>query len=67
VLLAFAELKGPAKDRMARLGLADRFLPDRMFPTLGTAVNAYVAATGTTWVDWTDADVEEPPEAGQGG
>jgi MFS superfamily sulfate permease-like transporter len=66
VLLVFAELKGPAKDRITSLGLAGRFSPDRMFPTLGTAVNAYVAATGTAWVDWTDADVEEPPEAGQG-
>jgi high affinity sulfate transporter 1 len=54
VRLVFAELKGPVKDRLARYGLGDRFNSDRLFPTLGTAVSAYVAATGAQWEDWTD-------------
>jgi MFS superfamily sulfate permease-like transporter len=52
VTLAFAELKGPVKDRLRRYGLYDAVGPDRFFPTVGTAVDAYVEATGTTWVDW---------------
>jgi MFS superfamily sulfate permease-like transporter len=52
VTLAFAELKGPVKDRLRRYRLFDAVGPDRFFPTMGTAVDAYVEATGTTWVDW---------------
>lgn len=50
-----AELKGPVKDRLARYGLADRF-SDRYYPTLGTAVNDYLAQTGTEYTDWTDRE-----------
>jgi high affinity sulfate transporter 1 len=63
VTLAFAELKGPVKDRIKRYGLFDAIGPDRFFPTIGTAVDGYVEATGTTWVDWEerpDAAVPEP-------
>lgn len=56
VRLVFAELKGPVKERLGRLGLSTRFGPDRMFPTIGRAVSAYVAATGTPWVDWSDGE-----------
>jgi high affinity sulfate transporter 1 len=59
IRLVLAELKGPVKDKLARLGLGARFSPDRIFPTLGTAVSAYVAETGTAWVDWTDADTSD--------
>jgi hypothetical protein len=52
VTLAFAELKGPVKDRLRRDGLFDAIGPDRFFPTVGTAVDGYVADTGTAWVDW---------------
>jgi len=52
VTLAFAEIKGPVKDRLRRYGLFDAIGPDRFFPTIGTAVNGYIDATGTTWVDW---------------
>ena len=52
VTLAFAELKGPVKDRLRRYGLFDAVGPDRFFPTVGTAVDGYIEATGTTWVDW---------------
>jgi high affinity sulfate transporter 1 len=54
IKLAFAELKGPVRDRLASYGLRDRFGDDRFFPTVGTAVNAYLLDTGTEWTDWTD-------------
>ena len=52
ITLAFAELKGPVKDRLRRYGLFDAVGEDRFFPTVGTAVDGYIEATGTTWVDW---------------
>ena len=63
VTLAFAELKGPVKDRLRRYGPYDAIGPDHFFPTIGTAVNAYVSATGTTWVDWEErpAPAPDPP------
>jgi high affinity sulfate transporter 1 len=60
VTLAFAELKGPVKDRLERYGLYDAIGPDHFFPTIGTAVDAYVAATGTTWVDWEERPTPAP-------
>jgi high affinity sulfate transporter 1 len=57
VTLAMAEVKDPVKDRLQRYGLVVAIGPDRFFPTIGTAVDAYVEATGTTWVDW-----EERPD-----
>lgn len=56
VHLAFAEMKGPVKDRLARFGLSERFGPDRFYPTIGTAVDAYLAHTGTPWIDWEQRD-----------
>jgi MFS superfamily sulfate permease-like transporter len=52
VTLAFAEMKGPVKDRLRTFGLYDRIGDDRFFPTIGTAVSGYLGATGTHWVDW---------------
>jgi high affinity sulfate transporter 1 len=68
VRLVFAELKDPIRDRLVRYGLGERFDDDRFFPTLGTAVKAYVRHTGTTWTDWEDReerdrDEEPTPEA----
>lgn len=54
VTLVFAAMKGPVKDRLASYGLGGRFGPERFHPTLGTAVAAFLDATGTPWVDWTD-------------
>lgn len=56
IALRFAEMKGPVKDRLIRLGLGDRFPPDHFFPTLGTAVRAYVASHDVEWLDWDDVD-----------
>ncbi len=52
ISLAFAELKGPVKDRLRSYGLDERIGEEHFFPTLGTAINAYLTATGTEWVDW---------------
>jgi MFS superfamily sulfate permease-like transporter len=46
--LAFAELKGPVKDRVRRYGLEGQIF----FPTLGTAVKAFLQQTGVEWQDW---------------
>ena len=61
VELAFAELKGPVKDRLRSYGLYDRIGDDHFFPTLGTAIHRYLAATGTEWVDWSDEEDDRPP------
>jgi high affinity sulfate transporter 1 len=58
VQLAFAELKDPVRDRLERYGLLERFGRNRLFPTVGSAVHAYVDATGVEWVDWEDAGLE---------
>jgi len=52
--LVFAELKGPVKDRLRRYGLYDRIGDDRFFPTLGTAIDGFVAHSGVVWVDPVD-------------
>jgi high affinity sulfate transporter 1 len=54
VTLALAEIKGPVKDALRGYGLCDRIGEDHLFPTLGTAINAYLGDTGTKWVDWSD-------------
>lgn len=54
IRLAFAELKGPVKDRLDRYGLLEQLGPGTLYPTLGTAIDAYLAATGVDWRDWTD-------------
>jgi high affinity sulfate transporter 1 len=58
VSLRFAEMKGPVKDHLIRFGLGERFPPDHFFPTLGTAVDAYLLETGVRFHDWDDP---EPP------
>jgi high affinity sulfate transporter 1 len=50
----FAELKDPVKDKLRRFGMFDRFGDQGFFPTLGAAVDAYVAAYAVDWVDWED-------------
>ena len=54
VTLALAEIKGPVKDALRGYGLCDRIGEDHLFPTLGTAISAYLRETGTEWVDWSD-------------
>jgi MFS superfamily sulfate permease-like transporter len=60
--LRFAELKDPVKDWLRRYGFLQRLGEDAFYPTVGTAVEAYVAASGIDWVDW-----EERGEPGSEG
>ena len=48
--LCFAEMKDPVKDKLKRFGLFARLGEDTFFPTLGTAVNSYLAANPVEWV-----------------
>ena len=45
VKLAFAEIKGPVKDKFRRFGLMDLIGEEFMFRTVGDAVDAYNAST----------------------
>jgi high affinity sulfate transporter 1 len=53
--LGFAEMKDPVKDRLKRYDLFVRIGADCFFPTLGRAVDAYLAAHPVEWMDWEDA------------
>jgi len=56
ITLYVAEVKGPVKDRLAAYGLLDRIGERRLFPTLGTAIDAYVEESGVDWIDWQERD-----------
>ena len=60
--LAFAEMKGPVKDRLDRYGLMDRIGRDRFHPTIGVGVHTFVEETGVPWVDWEDEPESERQE-----
>ena len=62
VELHFAEIKDPVKDRLKRYGLLDRLGPERFHPTVGTAVDAYLAETG---VEWRESDEEPDTQPGR--
>jgi high affinity sulfate transporter 1 len=47
--LRFAEMKDPVKDTLARFGLLARFGPESFQPTVGAAVDDYVAAHSIAW------------------
>ena len=54
VELAFAEMKGPVKDKLHLYGLLDRIGRQRFYPTIGVAVRAYIDECGIDWTDWED-------------
>jgi high affinity sulfate transporter 1 len=56
VELAFAEMKGPVKDKLHLYGLLDRIGRRRFYPTIGVAVRAYVEESGIAWTDWEESD-----------
>ncbi len=56
VELAFAEMKGPVKDKLERFGLFRRLGPELFFATIGEAVDRYVETFDVDWVDWQDRD-----------
>jgi high affinity sulfate transporter 1 len=55
---ALAELKHPVAEHLERYGLMDQIGADNVYPTIGSAVHAYIHASGVDWIDWQDA--EEP-------
>jgi MFS superfamily sulfate permease-like transporter len=58
--LRFAEMKDPVQDKLKRYALYERFGADHFYPTVGTAVSAYLDATGVEWVDWENRDPASP-------
>ncbi len=54
ILLCFAEMKDPVKDKLKRFGLFSHFGEQTFHATIGEAVHAYLAANPVEWVDWQD-------------
>ncbi|WP_223533444.1 SulP family inorganic anion transporter [Pseudomonas sp. GL-RE-20] len=48
--LCIAEMKDPVKDKLKRFGLFARLGETAFFPTIGTAVDSYVAMYSVDWV-----------------
>lgn len=48
IRLAFAEMKGPIKDKLIRFGVGDRFDATHFFPTIEAAVNEFRSRSGNT-------------------
>jgi high affinity sulfate transporter 1 len=49
VELRFAEMKDPVKDKLKRFGLFDRFGAANFYPTIGSAVDAYLEEHAVDW------------------
>ncbi|MDN4475273.1 SulP family inorganic anion transporter [Demequina sp. SYSU T00192] len=69
VRLVFAEMKDPVVDQLRRYGMADRFTPDRFWPTVGAAVDDLTGTLrgdleGTRWDDAAGAARDEDDPAG---
>jgi MFS superfamily sulfate permease-like transporter len=47
--LRFAEMKDPVKDKLKRFELFDRFGPGSFHPTVGAAIDAYLADHAVAW------------------
>ncbi|MCP9825754.1 SulP family inorganic anion transporter [Synechococcus sp. EJ6-Ellesmere] len=54
IMLGFAEMKDPVKDKLKRFGLFSQFGEERFFATVGEAVSCYLKAHCVDWVDWED-------------
>ena len=52
IVLAFAEVKGPVKDKLRLYGLVAKIGEERFYPTLGLAVRAHVEEHEIDWRDW---------------
>jgi hypothetical protein len=48
--LVFAELKDAVREKIERYELIDSLGPDRYYPSVRAAVEAYQAETGVSWV-----------------
>ena len=58
--LCFAGMKDPVKDRLKQYGLFTRLGAENFFPTLGQAVDRYLAVHGVEWLDWDEAPHSPP-------
>ena len=58
IVIVFAELKHPVEFHLERYGLVCGVGCPELYPTIGSAVHAYIEATGVDWVDWEDAEPE---------
>jgi hypothetical protein len=47
--LRFAEMKDPVKDKLVRFELLERFGAANFYPTIGSAVDAYVEEHAVDW------------------
>lgn len=47
--LRFAEVKDPVKDKLRRFELFDRFGAEKFYPTIGSAVDAYLEEHAVDW------------------
>jgi high affinity sulfate transporter 1 len=65
--LRFAEMKDPVKDKLKQYALFDRFGAAHFYPTVGTAVSAYLEATSVEWIDWEDQPAAQAPAQSIGG
>ncbi|MGF6600247.1 high affinity sulfate transporter 1 [Paraburkholderia sp. GAS448] len=54
VTLCFAELKGPVKDNLKHYGMFELIGEQNFFPTIGQAVDRYLASHPVDWRDWED-------------
>ena len=52
--LRFAEMKDPVKDKLKRFGVFTHFGEQSFYPTIGEAVNAYLAEHPVEWLDRED-------------
>jgi high affinity sulfate transporter 1 len=52
--LCFAEMKDPVKDHLKKYGLFTKLGPEHFFPTIGQAVDRYLALHQVHWQDWED-------------
>ncbi len=56
--LGFAELKGVVSDQISPGGTIDLIGTNRLFPTIGEAVSAFVAETDSDFTDWKSKPVQ---------
>jgi MFS superfamily sulfate permease-like transporter len=47
--LRFAEMKDPVKDKLQRFELLDKLGTDIFYPTVGAAIDAYLAEHAVDW------------------
>jgi MFS superfamily sulfate permease-like transporter len=56
IVLCFAEMKDPVKDKLKRFGIFARLGEERFFPTVGQAVTGHLKKFPADWTDWEDRD-----------